>query len=231
MPNNRPLFERSCPALAPVSARSAVAPASAAGMLGLGHHLRGGSATAMSIRFAPEPDPTANVIELGEDQPTGPLPFDFEFEFFGVRYAWFDLSSDGFMTFGTESFLCCSGSLQRDRFIPVNDELSNFIALGLIHPYPLCRKRVAYEVRGAVQRRRLVLSFAALPGAVGIGVRRMAAQLVLYERTGMVDVHTTREDTAAPQVNEEAVRLTTSPGERRCGRLTAAQAEGYWKGT
>ena len=231
MANNRPLFDRSFAALALVNARGAAAPASTARILGVGHRLRGGNATAMSIRFAPEPDPTANVIELGEDQTTGPLPVDFEFEFFGVRYSWFDLSSDGFMTFGTESSLCGSDSHPGDRFIPVNDELSNFIALGLSHEYPLCRKRVAYEVRGAVHRRRLVLSFAALTGAAWIGVRRMAAQLVLYERTGMVDVHTTSEDTAAPQVNEAAVRFTTSPGERRCRRLTAAPAEGYWKGT
>lgn len=213
MLSNRPLFERSFAALALVNnAGNAAERESRARTLDPGRRLMGGCATAISIQFAPELEPTANVIELDEDQTTGPLPLDFEFEFFGVRYPWFNFSSAGFMTFRTHSSLCCSGSHSRDRFCPVSD--ANFIALGWAAGYPLGRKRVAYEVRGAVQRRRLVLSFTALPGALGIGVRPIAAQLVLHERTGMVDVHTTREDATASKV---AVRFTTTAGGVRAG--------------
>jgi hypothetical protein len=156
----------------------------------------------MSIQFAPEPDPTANIIELAEDQSAGPLPLGFEFEFFGVRYDRFCLSSDGFLSFSTRS-------PTRVGFDPEPDDTSNFIALGWGNVYRLGGKRVAYEVRGAGQRRRLVLSFAPLRVARGTGAGAIAAQLVLHERTGMVDVHTTRHDGVAGQV---ALRLTTSPG-------------------
>jgi hypothetical protein len=38
----------------------------------------------------------------------------------------------------------------------------------------------------------------------------MAAQLILHERTGMIDIHTTHH-AAAYRVYQEAVRFTTAP--------------------
>lgn len=209
MSSNRLLFERSLAALALVNNAGERRPRARA--LGPGSRLGGGQACAMSILFAPEAEPTANVLELGEHQTTGPLPLDFEFEFFGVRYAWFNLSSDGLVTFTTPSSLRGSGSHPRRRSYPGRDDLGNFIALGWTDVDSLGRKRVAYEIRGAEQRRRLVLSCTALPGVPGVGARTIAAQLVLHERTGMVDVYTLREDAAASKV---AIRYTTSPGDR-----------------
>src|SRR5688572_518446 len=112
------------------------------------------SPTGVWIPFVLEPDPTANLVDLSEDQGTGPLPLGFEFELFGVRYTWFDLSSDGFMTFGTDP---------KGRFIPLSSDLNNFIALGWTDACPFGRSKVGYEVRGAPGRRRLVLSFAGVP--------------------------------------------------------------------
>ena len=156
----------------------------------------------MSIGFAPEPEPTANIAELGEGQTTGPLPLGFEFEFFGVRYTWFDLSADGFMTFGTQP---------RRSFIPLSADLDNFIALGWTDGYTLSRKQVAYEVRGSAHRRRLVLSCTLVPESPENGLETMTAQLVLHERTGMIDVHTARQDPVANRVSQEAIRFTTAP--------------------
>jgi hypothetical protein len=138
----------------------------------------------------PEPEPQANIVDLGEGETTGPLPVGFGFEFLGVRYTWFDLASDGFMTFGTDSSPDCSDFHPRSRFIPLNHDLSNFIALGWPDGCPL--GRIAYEVRGAAQRRRLVLSLSEVPAPPGDNLGTMAAQLVLHERTGMIDVYTTR---------------------------------------
>ena len=203
MSSNGPLFQRSLAALALVkNAGSLAACGSRAGALSPARRFQGGRSTAMSIPFAPEPDPTANIIELAEDQTAGPLPLGFEFEFFGVLYDRFCLSSEGFLSFSARSHY-------RAGFGPERDDTSNFISLGWSDSYRLGGKRVAYEVRGAVQRRRLVLSFGSLPGALGIRAPVMAAQLVLHERTGMVDVHTTRHGGGMAQV---ALRLTTSPG-------------------
>ena len=199
---HRPLFDSSFAALALVNARNRAEQPPTARTPGRTRWPTGGSATAMSIQFAPEPGPTEHVVDLGEDQTTGPLPLGFEFEFFGARYTWFDLSSDGFMTFGTHSLPCCSGSRPTSRFIPLNADLNNFIALGWTDLCPPGRRQIAYEVRGAAQRRRLVLSVTLVPPSPEDGQGTMTAQLVLHERTGMIDVHTTRQ---------EAVRYTTAP--------------------
>jgi hypothetical protein len=208
---NRTLFDRSFAALALVNARKGAERPLPARTPGPTCRLMGGSVTTMSIRFAPEPEPTANISELDEDQTTGPLPFGFEFEFFGVRYTWFDLSSDGFMTFGTHSFHCCSGSRPRRWFLPLSADLNNFIALGWTDGYTLSRRQLAYELRGAAHRRRLVLSCTLVPQSPENGLETMTAQLVLHERTGMIDVHTTRRDPALYRVSQEAVRFTTAP--------------------
>ncbi|MEA2714186.1 MAG: hypothetical protein QOK27_2147 [Gemmatimonadales bacterium] len=199
---DRTLLESSFVALGLVNARNGVGRPLPARTPGRTCRLTGGSSTTMSIRFAPEPEPTANTAALGEGQTTGPLPLGFEFEFFGVRYTWFDLSSDGFMTFGTQP---------RRRFIPLSADLNNFIALGWTDGYTLSRKQVAYEVRGTARRRRLVLSCTLVPESPENGLETMTAQLVLHERTGMIDVHTTRQAPPAYRVSQEAVRFTTAP--------------------
>jgi hypothetical protein len=198
---DRTLFDSSFTALGLVNGRNGAGQPLPGRRPGRTCRLTGGSSTTMSIRFAPEPEPTANVAELGEGQTTGPLPLGFEFEFFGVRYTWFDLSSDGFMTFGT----------QPRRFIPLSADLNNFIALGWTDGYTLSRKQVAYEVRGTARRHRLVLSCTLVPESPENGLETMTAQLVLHERTGMIDVHTTRQAPAAYRVSQEAVRFTTAP--------------------
>jgi hypothetical protein len=172
----------------------------------------------MSIQFAPEPNPTANTLDLEEEQSTGPLALNFEFEFFGVHYSWFDLSTQGFITFGADSLPSCNPT-QRNRFIPLNADLSNFIALGCMDVIPPGPMRIAYEVRGNAQRRRLVLSFTAIPTAPVIDEPRLTAQVVLHERTGMIDVYTTRLEAGGRIISQTATRFTTSPTMR--ARATA----------
>jgi hypothetical protein len=116
---------------------------------------------------APEPEATANAIVLGEHETTGPLPVGFEFERFGARYHHFDLSADGFIRFS-------SGSHQGGR--------NDCLPLGTDARCRLGGGRVAYEMRGSAPRRRLVVSFAEP------GVLRARLQLIVYERTGIVEV-------------------------------------------
>jgi hypothetical protein len=157
----------------------------------------------MSIRFAPEPEPEAEVLHLEDHQPTGSLPLGFEFEFFGARYARFDLSSDGLMSFRTERPPRPFGSHSNGGY--------SSIALGWSELFPLRGRRLAYEVRGDTSRRRLVLSITGAPHSHRLGVSRLAAQLILYERTGMIDVHTRRDDAAGRSIDREALRFTTTP--------------------
>jgi hypothetical protein len=115
----------------------------------------------------PEPDATANAILVGEHETTGPLPVGFEFERCGVRYDQFELSTDGFIRFDSDSHHGGGASP-----LPIGVDAGCRLGGG----------RVTYEVRGSAPRRRLVMSFAEL------GVLRAALQLIVHERTGIVEV-------------------------------------------
>ena len=209
---NRLLFESSLAALALVNARQASQPQPAGWRPTGTPRSMGNSATATSIPFAPEPDPAANVVDLGEGQTTGPLPLGFEFELFGVRYTRLELSSDGFVTFGRAPSTDGSGSHPGSRFIPLNPALNNFIALGWTDGYLSGSSQVIYEVRGTFNRRRLVLSITPYHGDKS---GTATVQLVLHERTGMIDVHTARPEPVARWMNRGAVRFTTAPAPPR----------------
>ena len=114
-----------------------------------------------------EPDATSNAIVLGEHETTGPLPVGFEFERFGARYDHFDLSTDGFVRFGSASY---HGG--RDDRLRLGAEARSGLGSG----------RVTYEMRGSAPRRRLVVSF------TGPGVLPATWQLIVYERTGIVEI-------------------------------------------
>ena len=116
---------------------------------------------------APEPDATGNPIALGEHETTGPLPVGFEFERFGTWYDHFDLSTDGFVRFGRG---------------PSHGDRDDRLPLGAGARSRLGGGWVTYEMRGSAPRRRLVVSFA------GQGVLRATLQLIVYERTGIVEV-------------------------------------------
>jgi hypothetical protein len=170
---------------------------------------------AMSIRFAPEPEPTANTLELRAEQTTGSLALGFEFELFGVRYTQFELSSKGLIAFGTGSSPCGLHSSQHLSSIRVNEDLRNYIGRWYIDAFPLTPLRIAYEVRGNAPRRRLVLSFTTIPSAAEVEEGALTAQLILHERTGMIEYHATTHDVREGGINEAGIRYTTSLGSAR----------------
>jgi hypothetical protein len=130
---------------------------------------------------APEPEATANTLFLGEHQTTGLLPVGFEFEHCGARYDHFDLSTDGFIGFSSGS---CQGGV--GACLPL--EAAGGIRLG--------GGRVGYEIRGSAPRRRLVLSFADLR------LLQDPLQLVVYERTGMIQVGPGAQSLGDPTIRQ-----------------------------
>ncbi|HZA93522.1 MAG TPA: hypothetical protein VE420_12925 [Gemmatimonadales bacterium] len=203
------IFDNSFAALGLVQARSAARLRTQPRFPGLVLPRTGQSAVAMTIQYAPEGTPTANIVDLSNDQTTGPLSLGFQFEFFGARYSWFDLSVEGFVKFGVESRELWPGSRPGRRFIPMNRELDNFLALGWAQSRAIHRVRVAYELRGPEGRRRMVLSMTGVPPRPGrLGV--VVGQLILRERTGMIEVHTARYAPGEARIDERAVRFTTT---------------------
>jgi hypothetical protein len=204
-----PLFESSVAALSLINPPGLEESGSAAARLSRNPEIW--RTTAMPIQFAPEPNPTANIVDINEDQATGARDLGFEFEFFGIRYTCFDVSSDGFITLGTDASSFGFDSAQADRCIPINGALSNFIALGSIGVSLAGPRRIGYEVRGPARRRRLVLSFTPKQDTAGGESLGIDAQVVLYERTGMIDIHTKWSEAEGLSGNEAGFRFTTSP--------------------
>lgn len=202
------IFDNSFAALGLVQARSDDRLRSQARPPSLVLPRTGRNAVAMTIQYAPEAFPTANVVDLSEDQTTGPLSLGFQFEFFGARYSWFDLSAEGFVRFGIESRTLWPGSRPRRRFIPMNRDLNNFLALGWAQSRMIHRVRIAYELRGLEGRRRMVLSMTGVsPRDSRLGTM---GQLILRERTGMIEVHSARCAPGESRIDERAVRFTTT---------------------
>ena len=206
---SRPIFDSSFAALALVEARNDARFRSQTRPPSMVLPPTGRSAVPMTIQYAPEPVPTAHLIDLSDDQTTGPLSLGFEFEFFAVRYSWFDMSYDGFIMLGLESRAFWPGSRPGRRFIPLDPDVNNFLALGWSQGCTRNRVRIAYEIRGAAGRRRLVLSSTGLT-ARGGQVGALTGQLILRERTGMIEVHTARYEPGESRVDERAVRFTTT---------------------
>ena len=119
-----------------------------------------------SISAPPGTESAATTMVLQEHETTGPLPVGFEFERFGSRYDHFNLSTDGFITFGRGGVPTAGR-----EFLPLTDAPSTWGG-----------GRVAYEVRGNAPRRRLIVSF------VDPGVLRTAFRVTVYERTGIIEL-------------------------------------------
>lgn len=203
------IFDNSFAALGLDQARNGVQLRSQARLPSLVLPRTGRNTVAMTIRYAPEVAPTANVVDLTDDQTTGPLSLGFQFEFFGVRYGWFDLSAEGWVRFGVESRVFWPGSCPGRRFIPLSRDLNNFLALGWAQSHLIQRIRIAYEVRGPEGRRRMVLSMTGVapPSSSRLGV---VGQLILRERTGMIEVHTARSTPGESTIHEQAIRFATT---------------------
>jgi hypothetical protein len=150
------------------------------------------TATAKSIRFAPETGPFANVVSLADDETTGLIPIGFEFSFFENRYSSINISSNGFVGFEPDmSHGCCSG------FIPSasDDGANNLIALAWADLYPPGGGEISYETRGSAPHRRMVISFRSIGWCCEEAGDRVTSQLILYEQKGMIEIHTEHLET------------------------------------
>jgi N-acetylneuraminic acid mutarotase len=142
-----------------------------------------------AIPFAPQPGPFANQVAECDDCLYQSLPVGFNFVFFGNTYSTFNLSTNGFISFGPGSDNgCCSG-----RTIPLNDEYNNIIAAAWTDLYSPGGGGIFYETRGPAPHRTLVVAYENLPWYDEYGVNRVTTQIILYEGTNNVEIHTTNQ--------------------------------------
>ena len=145
-----------------------------------------------TIAFAPEPGPLAYSVPGCDDCVFGGsagagYDIGFSFNYFGTSYDRFWISTNGFVAFhNSASHGCCHGLP-----VPVLDAVNNMIALAWVDLVPL-PGQISFETRGEAPRRRLIVSFDNVE-VFNEGGRRVTAQLILYEGTNAIELHTTHK--------------------------------------
>jgi N-acetylneuraminic acid mutarotase len=147
------------------------------------------AAIGSSIPFAPKPGPFANSVSACDDCVFADLPIGFSFTYFGTAYTTFNLSSNGFIGFTAGmSDGCCSGGT-----MPFNDGIDNIIAAAWTDLYPAGGGGIFYETRGQAPNRHLVVAYQNLPWCCESGTNRVTTQIVLYEGSNAIEIHTTNQ--------------------------------------
>ena len=144
-------------------------------------------AAGMAIPYAPKPGPFAHALPPCDDcmMAIG-APIGFSFTFYGNAYTQFNVSSNGFISFGAAgSSGCCSG-----QPIPSNDGVNNIIAAAWTDLFPAGGGGVFYETRGQAPNRYLIVAYQQIPWCCEFGVDRVTSQIVLYEGSNAVEIHT-----------------------------------------
>jgi hypothetical protein len=138
-----------------------------------------------SGEFSPVTGSPTNVT-LGNNQVSSALPIGFTFNFYGINYSSFYISSNGFITFNAGSGDgCCMGSV-----LPNNDpSVSNLIAFCWNDLNPAAGGTISYFTTGTSPNRKLAVNFSNVPYATGGSP--MTAQLVLSESSNIVEIYTT----------------------------------------
>ncbi|HEX6965175.1 MAG TPA: PKD domain-containing protein [Gemmatimonadaceae bacterium] len=144
--------------------------------------------TAAEVAYAPELAPTSATTELTpgcDDCVLMNVPIGFTFRFYGSDYTALNISTNGFVTFGSAQIPyggCCKGLP-----IPVPNAVNNMIAVAWTDWMPASSTPILYETRGTAPNRRFIVQFD-LKEYGGKG--RLKAQLVLYEGSNSAVVYT-----------------------------------------
>lgn len=120
---------------------------------------------------------TGIAVTLDDEELSASLPVGFNFEFNGVAYSQFYISSNGFITF--------DGSL--DSFPDTDEE---FIALAFSDLDPSVGGTISYKTIGTSPNRILIVDFTDIPYYESTNAD-VTTQIKLFETTNNIEIHTT----------------------------------------
>jgi hypothetical protein len=126
---------------------------------------------------------TGNFVPLSDDQLSAPLPIGFSFDFYGISYSDFRISSNGFITLGSnlESNGCCSG-----QPIPQPNSPNNFIA-GFWEDFNAPTGNIRFQTLGSPGSRQLVVGFYNVPHY--FNGPQVTWEVVLREGNNNIEIH------------------------------------------
>ena len=143
-----------------------------------------------TVAFAPESGPFVNSVPGCDDCVFGGgdangYDIGFNFSFYGTSYSKFWVSTNGFIAFQKPaSHGCCNG-----KPVPALDAFNNIIAIAWVDLFP-APGQISFETRGEPGKRRLIVNFDQVL-LVNENNKRLTAQLILYEGTNAIEIHTT----------------------------------------
>ena len=142
-----------------------------------------GNYTVSSIPYASFTSNGWNNVALGDDDLSSALPIGFNFNFFGNNYSSFKISSNGFISFGTNtSNGCCIG-----QTLPNSTAANNLVALFWEDLAPNLGGSIRYLTRGTAPNRELIVEFLNVPHYGG--GNNVSGQVRLNEATNVIEVY------------------------------------------
>lgn len=148
-----------------------------------------GAYTAGPIPHAPILSTAPTLLALTDDD-LELVPIGFAFPFFGEAYSDVEISSNGFLTFNSGVGATGVGS----QFIPDAFDPNNLIAVVWTDLNPLDGGFVTYETIGTAPNRQFVVTYENVPHFGSAGTLLVGAQAVLYEGSGIIDLHIVNAD-------------------------------------
>ncbi len=128
--------------------------------------------------------PGGTTVSLADDQVSNALPIGFSFDFYGIEYSNFYISSNGFITFTSGSDNACCNGLN----IPTaGGESDNFIAFAWDDINPSVGGTIRYQTVGTAPNRKLVMEFDGVPfyGTSNL----VTSQIHLFEGSNRIEIH------------------------------------------
>jgi len=147
------------------------------------------------IIFSPEAGPFSTDVTpdlTGAGSVTDLLDIGFDFTFFGTPYSLFKISSFGMISFDV-SF--GGGTTGYGISIPLDDTYDDLIAAAWCRLDPDQGGTISYEMRGTSPNMRLIVNFDRVATRTGFGV--VTTQIILYETSNLIEIHTTNLDKGA----------------------------------
>lgn len=138
-----------------------------------------------SLPYNPDTAGGYTFVTLSDDAVSGNLSIGFTFRFFDNQYTTFQISSNGFITFGGNTDNgCCSGDP-----IPSSGTPNNYIAHVWNDLYPPGGGTIGYKTIGTAPDRKCIIQFAGVPQCCGSSYPR-TSQIHLWEGCGRIEIHT-----------------------------------------
>lgn len=139
---------------------------------------------AETSKFLLRPVPTT-VAVAGDDTVSPPLEIGFGFDFFGRSVTQFNVSVNGFITFGDTDGGCCQGDPLPDAVTPNGLVALFWVDLNTAVTTP--NGTITYGTVGVAPDRELVVSWNGV-GHHSDGALPVTGQIILHETTGVIEL-------------------------------------------